>query len=133
MKTRAAIFAILLAAFGAFCGVSFAHHGGAIYDTKNPITLKGVVTDFEWTNPHVQIYFDVKDDKGAVVHWACETLSPGKLARGSGWTKDSLKAGDQITITLNPAKVGTPVGGLRKIVFADGRVLLPQELAPEDQ
>ena len=43
---------------------SFAHHGGAIYDTKNPVTLKGTITDFEWTNPHVQIYFDAKDDKG---------------------------------------------------------------------
>jgi hypothetical protein len=116
-----------------FGGALFAHHGGAIYDTKNPVTLKGVVTDFEWTNPHVQIYFDVKDDKGNVVHWACETLSPGKLARGAGWTKDSLKTGDQITITVNPAKVGSSVGNLRKVVLSDGKVLTPQELAPEEQ
>lgn len=133
MKTLMRSLVILLGSYVTFCGASFAHHGGAIYDTKNPVTLKGTVTDFEWSNPHVQIYFDVKDDKGAVVHWACETLSPGKLARGSGWTKDSLKAGDQITITLSPAKAGTAVGGLRKIVLSDGRVLVPQELAPEDQ
>jgi hypothetical protein len=133
VKTRLAILVALLGSVCPLAAPVFAHHGGAIYDTKNPVTLKGVVTDFEWTNPHVQIYFDVKDDKGAVAHWACETLSPGKLARGSGWTKDSLKPGDQITITLNPAKAGTTVGGLRKIVFADGKVLTPQELAPEDQ
>lgn len=108
----------------------FAHHGGAIYDTKNPITMKATITDFEFVNPHVQIYFDAKDDKGNVVHWACETISPGKLARGTGWSRDVLKAGDQVTITLNPAKAGTPVGSLRKIVFADGHELSPAEAAP---
>ena len=133
MKIRQAILAAAVVLLGAWGSASFAHHGGAIYDTKNPISVKGTITDFEWTNPHVQIYFDAKDDKGNVVHWAVETLSPGKLARGSGWTKDSLKPGDQVTITLNPAKAGTPVGGLKKVVFADGHTLTPQELAPEDQ
>jgi hypothetical protein len=133
VRIRLTIFLALLASVLMMGGPLAAHHGGAIYDTKNPVTLKGVVTDFEWTNPHVQIYFDVKDDKGTLVHWACETLSPGKLARGAGWTKDSLKVGDQVTITLNPAKVGSAVGNLRKVVLADGKVLTPQELAPEDQ
>jgi hypothetical protein len=127
---RYLVVAVMVAGFG---GAAVAHHGGAIYDTKNPVTVKGTITDFEWTNPHVQIYMDAKDEKGNVVHWAIETLSPGKLARGAGWTKDSLKTGDQVTITLNPAKAGTAVGGLKKVVFADGRTLTPQELAPEDQ
>ena len=70
----------------------WAHHGNAAYDDKNPITIKGTVTEFAWTNPHVQIYLDVKDDKGGVVHWSVETYSPGKLIR-AGWTKDSIKAG----------------------------------------
>jgi len=133
VKNRLMGYLILAVMAGGFSGAAVAHHGGAIYDTKNPVTVKGTITDFEWTNPHVQIYMDAKDDKGTVVHWAIETLSPGKLARGAGWTKDSLKPGDQVTITLSPAKAGTAVGGLKKVVFADGHTLTPQELAPEDQ
>src|SRR4029077_6128039 len=64
----------------------WAHHGNASYDNDNPITIKGAVTEFAWTNPHVQIYLDVKDDKGKVAHWSVETYSPGKLVR-AGWTK----------------------------------------------
>jgi hypothetical protein len=133
MKTRLVMFPVLVTGLLMVCGPVFAHHGGGIYDIKNPITLRGTVTEFAWANPHVQIFVDVKDDKGNVVHWACETVSPGKLARGSGWTRESLKAGDQITITLNPAKAGTPVGSLRKIVFADGKVLTPAEPPPGEQ
>ena len=81
----------------------WAHHGNAAYDDKNPITIKGTVTEFAWTNPHVQIYLDVKDDKGGVVHWSVETYSPGKLVR-AGWTKDSVKAGDQVSINLIPGE-----------------------------
>jgi len=100
-----------------------AHHGvGAIYDTNRPITLKGVVTEFVWSNPHVQIYFDVKDEQGNVVHWSCETLSPGKLTR-SGWNKNVLKPGDQITVTVSPSKVGKPIGSLRKLLLSDGKEL----------
>ena len=62
-----------------------AHHGNAAYDTDHPITIKGTVTEFAWTNPHVQIYLDVKDEKGIIVHWSVETYSPGKLIR-AGWT-----------------------------------------------
>jgi hypothetical protein len=101
---------------------AFAHHGNAAYDLEKPITLKGKVTEFAWSNPHVQIYFDVKDDKGKVVHWATETVSPGLLAR-AGWNKDVLKAGDEITITLGPAKNGAPIGYALKIVLANGKVL----------
>jgi hypothetical protein len=105
----------------------WAHHGNASYDNDNPITIKGIVTEFAWTNPHVQIYLDVKDDKAKVVHWSVETYSPGKLVR-AGWTKDSVKAGDQVSITLIPAKSGAPVGFLHKLVLPDGTVLALQEL-----
>lgn len=101
---------------------AYGHHGTSAYDEAKPITLKGVVTEFDWVNPHTQIYFDVTSTKGHVEHWGCETLSPGKLAR-SGWTKDSVKAGDQITITMVASKTGAPVGILQKLVFADGRQL----------
>jgi hypothetical protein len=106
----------------AFCSVAYAHHGNSAYDESKPITLQGTVTEFDWVNPHTQIYFDVKSANGRVAHWGCETLSPGKLTR-SGWTKDSVKAGDQITITMVAAKTGAPVGILQKLVFADGRQL----------
>lgn len=102
---------------------ALAHHGNAAYDLANPITLKGTVTEFAWSNPHVQIYFDVKDDKGKLVRWASETVSPGMLTR-SGWTKDELKPGDVITITLGPAKNGSPVGYALKIVLANGKELI---------
>ncbi len=104
-----------------------AHHGNAAYDDKNPITIKGNVTEFAWTNPHVQIYLDVKDDKGSVVHWSVETFSPGKLVR-AGWTKDSVKAGDVVSINLIPAKSGAPVGFLHKLVLPDGKELGLAEL-----
>jgi len=103
-------------------GLTFAHHGLSAYDEKNPITLKGTVTEFSWSNPHSQIYFDVKDDKGNVTHWACESLNPARLLR-AGWSRHSLNPGDQITITLIAAKNGAPVGFLRKLVLADGTEL----------
>lgn len=104
-----------------------AHHGNAAYDDKNPITIKGTVTEFEWTNPHAQIYLDVKDGKGNVVHWSVETYSPGKLVR-AGWSKDIVKAGDQVSINLIPAKNGAPVGFLHKLVLPNGKELGLQEL-----
>ena len=105
----------------------WAHHGNAAYDDKNPITIKGIVTEFAWTNPHAQIYLDVKDDKGKIVHWSVETYSPGKLVR-AGWTKDIVKVGDQISINLIPAKNGSPVGFLHALVLPDGKELGLQEL-----
>ena len=68
----------------------------------------------------------LKDDKGNITHWSMETFSPGKLVH-MGWTQDCIKPGDQVSITLNPAKNGSPVGYLLKLVFADGRELGTQE------
>jgi hypothetical protein len=115
------------AAFLILGAIVQAHHGNAAYDDKNPITIKGTVTEFAWTNPHVQIYLDVKDDKGNMVHWSVETYSPGKLIR-AGWTKDVIKPGDLVSINLIPAKNGAPVGFLHKLVLPNGKVLTLQEL-----
>ena len=104
----------------ALSGSVLAHHGNAAYDLDKPITLKGTVTEFAWSNPHVQIYFDVKDSKGKVVHWASETVSPGMLVR-SGWSKDLLKPGEEITITVGPAKNGSPIGYALKIILPSGK------------
>ena len=75
-----------------------------------------------WSNPYVQIYFDVINGQTAVVDWASETVSPGMLSR-RGWSKSEFKPGEKITITLGPAKSDPPVGFALKIVLADGAVL----------
>src|ERR1700692_1895029 len=93
---------------GLTCIPVMAHHGTSNYaTTAQTITLTGTVTEFVWSNPHVYLLFDVKDDKGTVVHWAGEMNSPGVL-KNAGWTKNTLKAGDQVTVTLRPNKFGTP-------------------------
>lgn len=127
MKTRRLNFLIAAAAILLAVLPVWAHHGNAAYDDKNPITIKGTVTEFEWTNPHAQIYLDVKDAKGNVVRWSVETYSPGKLVR-AGWSKDIVKAGDQVSINLIPAKNGAPVGFLHKLVLPSGKELGLQEL-----
>ena len=111
-----------------FCASSFAHHGNSAYDETARVPIKGVVTEFVWVNPHSQIYLDVKDKNGKVVHWGIETNSPGILSR-AGWTRRSLKAGDEVTIILCPAKNGEPVAYIgsgdpgTKVIFSDGREL----------
>jgi hypothetical protein len=116
----------LIAGLLLVCAPLWAHHGNSAYDEEHWITISGTVTEFVWANPHCQIFLDVKSDKGAAVNWAIESQSPGILRRNN-WTRDSVKAGDQITITLAPAKNGAPVGfsgnQSGKIVFADGHIL----------
>ena len=104
-----------------------AHHGTNIsYDHDKPITLKGTVTEFVWANPHSQLYFDVKDEKGNVVHWGGELNSPGNLAR-QGWTRRHFKAGDVITLTVFPSKAGAPVGVVDRghPIISNGKELVP--------
>ena len=100
-----------------------AHHGSQGYDFSGPKkTLKGTVTRFAWQNPHVQLYVDVKDDKGNAVNWAMELNNPGNLV-GAGWTHSSVKVGDEVTLTFNPGLEGKPVGICVDVAFADGHVL----------
>ena len=106
----------------------FAHHGNTAYDETARVRIKGTVTEFIWTNPHSQIYLDVKDSSGKVVNWGVETNSPGILTR-AGWTRHSIKPGDEVTIILCPAKNGQPVAYAgsgdpgTKVIFADGHEL----------
>jgi len=101
---------------------SFAHHGAAAYDTTKKITVKGTVTDWFWANPHCFLKFDAKDDKGNVVHWATEASNPSDMVN-LGWSKQSFKAGDEVTVTFMPVKNGQPVGRLEQVVLADGKIL----------
>src|SRR2546427_11573938 len=80
-----------------------AHHAGTLYDRDHPVSLKGTVTQFVFTNPHAQIHFDVKDENGNVSNWIAETTSPAALFR-LGWNKNTLKFGDMIEVTGAPFK-----------------------------
>jgi hypothetical protein len=101
-----------------------AHHSfGAEYDAKKPITLTGVITKVELTNPHSHFYLDVKDDKGNVVNWKFEGYNPAVLYR-IGWTKESmLKPGDRITVFGWQARDGGNWAHSREITLADGKKL----------
>ena len=102
-----------------------AHHGTGTYDSSKSVTLSGTVTEFSFSNPHVALFFDVTDASGKMVNWAIEMNSPGVLRR-AGWTKGTFKAGDQITITVRPAKAGTPVGLINRAqpVIVNGKQVL---------
>ena len=89
----------------------FAHHGGASYETDKSVIVKGTVTAFVWSNPHVFVKVDVKDDTGNVTHWIVEAQNPVSMMQ-IGWTKDTFKAGDQVEIDAMPAKNGNPVAFL---------------------
>jgi hypothetical protein len=99
----------------------FAHHSFAMFDTANTITISGVVTAFEWTNPHVYIEVDVPEGP-ATKHWAIELGSPSILMRG-GWKFNTIKKGDKITAVVSPLRNGEPGSLLNRITLADGRVL----------
>jgi hypothetical protein len=103
----------------------FAHHGAASYDTSKMTTLKGTVTNIQWMNPHATIDIDVNDTTGKSEKYTVESVSPLGLSR-NGWTKDSLKPGDQITVTGNLSKNGTHILRLKKIVFPNGKELTLQ-------
>jgi Family of unknown function (DUF6152) len=94
----------------------FAHHGVAGYDLTKTITLHGTVTKFEWSNPHCVIFMDAKNADGEVQNWTLELAAPTLLSR-AGWTKSSLKQGDDITAETHPARNGAPVGITSTITF----------------
>jgi hypothetical protein len=101
---------------------AYAHHATASFDMAHSMTVKGTVSGFDWTNPHVYIYVDVKNDKGAVEKWSVEMASTGMLSR-AGWRRDTVKAGDEITVIGNRARDGRPFLHLSKVVFASGQEL----------
>jgi uncharacterized protein DUF6152 len=100
----------------------FAHHGAAAYDTTKKITVKATVTEWFWANPHCFLKFDVKDDKGNVVHWATEASNPADMVN-LGWSKQTFKPGDEVTVTFEPVKNGLPIGRIEQVVLANGQIL----------
>jgi hypothetical protein len=122
MKSKLAIFSALIFGFLMVSAPMFAHHGNSAYDMSKTVPMKATVTKFEYSNPHTQVYYDVTDDKGNVEHWVAETTNPAMLNR-VGWSKDTLKPGDQVILWVNPNKVGAKITFLQKIVLADGKEL----------
>jgi hypothetical protein len=110
-----------------------AHHSSSAYDLSKSLTLDVTVASVVFTNPHVMLHFEAKTERGEIQHWAIETNNPSVMRR-AGWTKDTLKAGDKLTITFHPAVNGTTNGYIRnndgKIMF-NGRQLKFDVNAPE--
>jgi len=123
VKMKALRFVVIAAGLLIVSRSLSAHHGAAAYDMSKTVALKdAVVTKFSWINPHALIYFDIKDESGKVMHWAAETGSP--IAIGVvGWSRNSLKPGDVVTIWVFQSKTRQTVGRLNKIQFADGSLL----------
>jgi len=98
-----------------------AHHSfDAEYDGNKTIVLTGLVTKVEWMNPHARFYVEVKESDGSVTYWNLELGSPASLIR-RGWTRKSLKAGDQITVKASLAKDGSKMANARSVTLADGK------------
>ena len=100
-----------------YASTAAAHHSFvAEYDGKMLTTLSGTVTKVEWTNPHVWFYIDVKDDTGKVTNWGMEMGGPNGLLR-AGWTRNSMKAGDEVTVDGFKARSGRPLGNATSVVL----------------
>jgi hypothetical protein len=110
---------LLVSALAAPAAVA-AHHGAASFDTTMEVTLKGTVTEWQWFNPHCFLKFDVKGEDGTVKNWAVEAGNPTDMTK-RGWSRNSFKPGDQVSVTLQPVKTGAPVGRIRSVGLADGR------------
>ena len=123
MKTYLRKLVILAAAVVILPGVIFSHHGTAAYDVSQTVTVKGTATDFQFRNPHVLLSFDVKGNHGNVEKWQGEITTPSQLAREGGWTKNSIKPGDQISVTGNRAINGSHTLIVKKVVLSDGTEL----------
>jgi hypothetical protein len=137
MRITAIVFSVALAASS---GVLAHHSYTAEFDTTKPVKLTGILTKVEWANPHIWIYLDVKDADGKVTNWGFSASPPGMLIR-RGITKNSLKLGEELTISGHRAKDGSNNASGNVVTFADGRdamigqdqVLRPSELASPRQ
>jgi hypothetical protein len=115
----------VVAAFVLSVNGASAHHSfSAVYDDTRTISVTGVVTQFRFVNPHAMMYLDVTDDSGKVVKWAVEFAGRLNLSE-IGWTADSIKSGERVTVTGNPAHTTPARIAFRRLVRSDGSVLLP--------
>ena len=110
-----------------------AHHGTAVFETDKALTMKGNVTEWDWSNPHCLLQFDIKNEGGQVVHWIAETQNPAEMV-SLGWGKASFKPGDEVTVTLMPVKNGRPYGRIKLVALANGKTFITKKegLTPKE-
>jgi hypothetical protein len=116
LKSKMIVVVAAALSFLMFSGSAMAHHGVAGYDMTKTITVHGTVSKFDWSNPHVVVYVDAKNEGGEMQHWTIEFASPVHMVR-AGWSKNSMKTGDDITIDTHPSRNGAPVGISSTITF----------------
>jgi hypothetical protein len=127
MKRKLLVVFAAVASLAMFSAAAMAHHGVAGYDLTKTITVHGTVAKFDWSNPHVVVYVDAKNDAGEMQHWTIEFAAPIHMVR-AGWTKNAMKTGDDITIDTHPSRNGAPVGISSTITFILKTVINGQAL-----
>ena len=123
MKYRIASFFCVLGASLLISGAASAHHSMSMYDRGRDTTFKATIAEFEWVNPHTQITFTAADEHGNAVKWVAEGPGPNRLSN-HGWTKDSLKPGDQVTIVGNVNRDGSTTMRFVKVILPGGQELI---------
>lgn len=101
---------------------ALAHHSFAMFDFTKEVTLTGTISKFDWTNPHSFVWIDVLNSEGKMETWGAEGQSPNYLGR-RGWSKDTVKPGDKVTLTLNPLRDGRTGGMFKSMTLPDGKVI----------
>jgi hypothetical protein len=122
VKARIVSLLAVLTTSLAISGPALAHHSMSMYDRSHGTTVNATITEFDWANPHSQITFTVTDENGNIEKWVAECPGPNRLAN-HGWSKDTLKPGDQVTIVGNRNKDGSPTMRFEKVIFPNGHEL----------
>ena len=117
---RPALAALLVLALPAVAPPASAHHSAAMYDRSHPRTLEGSVKAFDWANPHVWIQVVVANDKGGFDTWGVECTSVNFMTR-RGWSRDTLKPGDQVTVVISPLHDGSKGGAFQSLTTLNGQ------------
>lgn len=121
MKWTAILFPVLMGA-AALAAPAAAHHSTAAYDFNSSVTIEGTVRSFQWANPHNYIQLTVVDSSGRVREWSIEAGTPATATR-HGWTRNTLKPGDKVTLVIAPMRDGSPGGTLRTARLPNGKIL----------
>ena len=126
-------FCVAVAMGCAFIAPAWAHHSFAMFDAEKTVTMTGTVKEFEWTNPHSWLRILVQDQAtGKTVEWMLESGSPAQQVR-VGWTQDSLRPGDKVTVTMHPLKDGSRGGGLLTATLPNGKTVGNGGLRPDSE